>query len=151
MIKGQIFSSPTCSDSVNKHIIIVRQLFFLFLLPCFIFLHEAVCRVVNLSHGPNHSITYNPSMEIFIAFFINKAYKWENYSLLNWKVCATNTCLRRVILWLMLRSVLEQLVSGGRAISPQSSFFSCEGEMQIRNKAKLASFLSVNICHIWLS
>lgn len=141
MIKGQIFSSPTCSDSVNKHIIIVRQLFFLFLLLCFIFLHEAL---ITVSHT-------TPLWRFFITFFINKAYKWENYSLLNWKVCATNTCLRRVILWLMLRSVLEQLVSGGRAISPQSSFFSCEGEMQIRNKAKLASFLSVNICHIWLS
>lgn len=113
MIKGQIFSSPTCSDSVNKHIIIVRQLFFLFLLLCFIFLHEAL---ITVSHT-------TPLWRFFIAFFINKACKWENYSLLNWKVCATNTCLRRVILWLMVRSVLEQLVSGGRAISPKSSFF----------------------------
>ena len=149
MIKGQIFSSPTCSDSVNKHIIIVRQLFFLFLVSFFYMRQYAgLCTfhmaLITVSHT-------TPLWRFFIVFFINKAYKWENYSLLNWKVCATNTCLRRVILWLMVRSVLEQLVSGGRAISPKSSFFSCEGEMQIRNKAKLASFLSVNICHIWLS
>lgn len=146
MIKGQIFSSPTCSDSVDKHIIIVRQLFSLFLVSFFYMRQNAgLCTfhmaLITVSHT-------TPLWRFFITFFINKAYNWENYSLLNWKVCATNTCLRRVILWLMVRSVLEQLVSGGRATSPQSSFFSCEGEMQIRNKEELASFLSVNICHI---